>query len=49
MAYSDLLTVPPNTITGNPTPPSTDACSPSTPPRYPNVLTLNAAQQVGDL
>ena len=43
MAYSDLLTVPPNTITGNPPPPDVNAYSPSTPPHYPNVLILNAA------
>jgi hypothetical protein len=45
VAYSDLLTVPPNTITGNPTPPNTDACSPSTPPRYPHIPILTAAEQ----
>lgn len=43
MAYSDLLTVPPDTITGNPAPPDVNACSPSMPSRYPDILIPNAA------
>lgn len=43
MAYSDLLTVPPNTITGNPTHAGTSMCSPSTPPGHPDILIPNAA------
>ena len=50
MAYSDLLTVPPDTITGNPALPDTNACSPSTPPHYPEIPIPNAAQQMaGDI
>jgi hypothetical protein len=36
--------VPPETINGNPPKPAANPCSPRTPPNYPDILTLGAAE-----
>jgi hypothetical protein len=47
VAYTDVPTVPPNTINSNQPAPHTNPCSHSTPEPYPHVLIFNAAQHSG--
>jgi hypothetical protein len=44
VAYPDMITVPPSTNPQTPHTTQAPPCSLSTPPNYPHVLTLNAAQ-----